>query len=389
MVATLMARRKRSVSVFSPGLLGSGLLALGAALALGACGGDAPKPGPAQTAPTRTEAPKKKAARPVPSAAQMLEVAKKYFAPLPARAESPQNPITPEKVALGRTLYYETRLSKNHDLSCNSCHKLEDFGVDHEPTSPGHKGQRGERNSPTVYNAATHFVQFWDGRAADVEAQALGPITNPVEMALPDEAAITRALKSIPGYADLFKAAFPGEADPITPRNVALAIGAFERGLITPAPFDEFLGGSMTALNSDALRGLELFVELNCVSCHAGPNLGGTMYQKLGAVKPYESKDQGRLIITGKPEDKFVFKVPGLRNIAKTGPYLHDGSAATVGDALDVMAEYQLAKGKLSDDEKTWLVAFLDTLTGKVDLEYIKAPELPAAGPSTVKPDPS
>jgi cytochrome c peroxidase len=384
MVATLMARRKRSVSVLSPGLL-----ALGAALALVACGGDAPKPTPAQTAVTPTDAPKKKAGRPVPSAAQMLEAAKKYFAPLPARAESPGNPITPEKIALGRTLYYETRLSKNHDLSCNSCHNLEDFGVDHEPTSPGHKGQRGERNSPTVYNAAMHIAQFWDGRAADVEAQALGPITNPVEMALPDEASITRALKSIPGYADLFKAAFPGDADPITPRNTALAIAAFERGLVTPAPFDDFLGGNMTALNSDALRGLELFIELNCVSCHTGPTLGGTMFQKLGAVKPYQSKDEGRIIITGKPEDKHVFKVPGLRNIARTGPYLHDGSAKTVGDALDVMAEYQLAKGKLSDDEKAWLTAFLDSLTGKIDLEYIKRPEPLAGGPSTVKPDPS
>lgn len=383
MVATLMLRRKRSRSVPC-----SGLLVLGAALALGACGGDAPKPGPAQTA-TKTEAPKKKATRPVPSAAQLLETAKKYFAPLPARAESPNNPITPEKVALGRQLYYEKRLSKNHDISCNSCHKLEDYGVDHLPTSPGHKGQHGDRNSPTVYNAATHFVQFWDGRAADVEAQALGPITNPVEMALPDEAAIARVLKSIPGYADLFKAAFPGEADPITPKNAALAIAAFERGLITPAPFDEFLGGNMTALNSDALRGLELFIELNCVSCHTGPNLGGTMFQKLGSAKPYETRDEGRMKITGNPEHKHVFKVPGLRNVAKTAPYLHDGSAATLGDALDVMAEYQLPKGKLSDDEKTWLIAFLDTLTGTIDQDYIKPPpELPS-GPDTVKPDPS
>jgi cytochrome c peroxidase len=385
MVATVMARRKRSTHV-----LGSGLLVLGAALALSACGGDAPKkPGPAQTADVKTEAPKKKASRPVPSAAQLLETSKKYFAPLPARAESPSNPITPEKVALGRQLYYDTRLSKNHDLSCNSCHKLDDYGVDHEPTSPGHKGQRGDRNSPTVYNAAMHIAQFWDGRAADVEAQALGPITNPVEMALPDEPAIVRVIKSVPGYAELFKAAFSGDADPISTRNTALAIAAFERGLVTPAPFDEFLGGNMTSLNSDALRGLELFIELNCISCHTGPTLGGTMYQKLGAVKPYETKDVGRFAITGKPEDKHVFKVPGLRNVAKTAPYLHDGSAKTVSDALDVMAEYQLAKGKLSDDEKTYLLAFLDSLTGKIDLEYIKPPELPANGPDTVKPDPS
>ena len=383
MVAIVMVRRKHLALV-----LGSGPLLLGAA-ALGAgCGGDAPKAGPAPKVATKSEAPKKKA-RPVPSAAQLLETAKKYFAALPARAESPNNPLTPEKIALGRQLWYDTRLSKNHDLSCNSCHKLEDYGVDHEVTSPGHKGQRGDRNTPTAYNAATHFVQFWDGRSPDVEDQALKPATNPVEMALADEAACAASIQSVPGYEELFKAAFPGDAEPLNPRNMSLAIAAFERGLITPAPFDDFMTGNMTALNSDALRGLELFIELNCISCHAGPNLGGTMFQKLGAVKPYETKDEGRLKITGKPEDKSVFKVPGLRNVAKTAPYLHDGSAATLGDALDVMAEYQLPKGKLSDDEKTYLLAFFDTLTGTIDQDYIKPPEQLASGPNTVKPDPS
>ncbi|WP_434420727.1 cytochrome-c peroxidase [Nannocystis pusilla] len=312
---------------------------LGAALLATGCEGGASKTAPAPAVASKTEskseAPKKKASRPVPSAAQLLETAKKYFAPLPAAADSPNNPITLEKVALGRILYYDTRLSKNHDLSCNSCHKLDDYGVDHEATSPGHKKQRGERNTPTVYNAAFHIAQFWDGRATDVEDQALKPVTNPVEMALADEAACVNSVKSVPGYADLFKAAFPADPDPCNPRNISLAIGAFERGLVTPAPFDDFLNGNMTALNSDALRGLELFIELNCVSCHTGPTLGGTMYQKLGAVKPYEAKDVGRFKITNKPEDKHVFKVPGLRNVAKTAPYLHDGSAKELGDALE------------------------------------------------------
>ncbi|MCY1061293.1 cytochrome c peroxidase [Nannocystis sp. SCPEA4] len=387
-----MVRRKRPVPVPCSGPL----LLLGLAVAVAGCEGSANKAAPKVAeakgevkTDTKTEAPKKKPSRPVPSAAQLLETAKKYFAPLPAVAESANNPITPEKVALGRVLYYDTRLSKNHDLSCNSCHKLDDYGVDHEATSPGHKKQRGERNTPTVYNAAMHISQFWDGRATDVEDQALKPVTNPVEMALADEAACVSSVKSVPGYAGLFKAAFPSDPDPCNPRNISLAIGAFERGLTTPAPFDDFLNGNMTALNSDALRGLELFIELNCVSCHTGPTLGGTMYQKLGAVKPYEIKDVGRFKITNKPEDKFVFKVPGLRNVAKTAPYLHDGSAKTLGDALDVMAEYQLAKGKLSDDEKTYLIAFLDSLTGKIDQDYIKPPELPASGPDTVKPDPN
>jgi len=381
MVAGIMSHRKRQPLA---------LCAL-ALCAVVACGGEEKKPGPVKTADTKTEAKaeKKKASRPVPSAAQLLETAKKYFAPLPARAESPTNPITPEKVALGRQLYYDTRLSKNQDLSCDSCHKLDDYGVDHEPTSPGHKGQRGERNSPTVYNAATHFAQFWDGRAATVEEQATKPISNPVEMALADDAALVRVVKSVPGYVDAFKAAFPAEADPVTVTTIGQAIGAFERGLMTPAPFDDFLGGNMTALNSDALRGLELFIELNCVSCHTGPNLGGTMFQKLGSVKPYTTKDEGRFKITGKPEDKFVFKVPGLRNVAKTAPYLHDGSAKTLDDALAIMAEYQLAKGKLDEEEATYLKAFLDSLTGKVDAAYIAKPELPASGPDTPKADPS
>jgi len=385
MVASLMATIKRPFIV-----LRTGALAVCAALA--ACGGeDAHK----KTGPAKTEVKgeggeaKKKVSRPVPSAAQLLDASKKYFSAIPAQWPSPKNPITPEKVALGRQLYYDARLSKNHDISCNTCHKLDQFGVDGEATSPGHKGQRGDRNAPTVFNAAAHFAQFWDGRAADVEEQALMPVKNPVEMALADDAAIVAVVKSIPGYVDGFKAAYPAEADPITPTTIAQAIAAFERGLMTPAPFDEFLAGNMTALNSDALRGLELFIEVNCVSCHTGPTLGGTMYQKLGSVKPYEVKDEGRLKITGKAEDKSVFKVPGLRNIAKTGPYLHDGSAKTLDDALAVMAEYQLAKGKFDADELTYLKAFLESLTGKVDPEYTKKPDLPPSGPDTPKPDAS
>ncbi len=330
---------------------------------------------------------KKKPSRPAPSAAQVLDAAKKYFSPLPARAESAANPGTPEKIALGRQLYYDSRLSKGQDVSCNTCHLLDKFGVDNELTSKGHKGQRGERNSPTVYNAATHFAQFWDGRAATVEDQAQMPIVNPVEMAMADAPYVLRTLKSIPGYVEAFKAVFPGEAEPITMENIGKAIGAFERGLMTPGPFDEFLGGKMTALNGDALRGLELFIELNCISCHTGPAIGGTMYQKLGAVKAYETRDEGRFKITKNPEDKYVFKVPSLRNITKTAPYLHDGSAATLDDALTVMATYQLAKGTLDTDERTYLKAFLESLEGKIDETYIAKPELPIAGPDTPKPD--
>ncbi|MBK7824785.1 cytochrome c peroxidase [Nannocystis sp.] len=367
-------------------------LTVAATLPLACSGGDAPPADANKSAaatPDAAKPAKKKPSRPAPSAAQVLDAAKKYFSPLPARAESAANPTTPEKIALGRQLYYDTRLSKGHDVSCNSCHLLDKFGVDNELTSKGHKGQRGERNSPTVYNAATHFAQFWDGRAATVEDQAQMPITNPVEMAMPDPGFVVRSIKSIPGYVDAFKAAFPGDADPVTMENLGRAIGSFERGLMTPGPFDEFLAGKMTALNGDALRGLELFIEFNCISCHTGPAIGGTMYQKLGSVKSYETKDEGRFKITKNPEDKFVFKVPSLRNITKTAPYLHDGSAATLDDVLNIMATYQLAKGSLDDDERKYLTAFLTSLEGTIDPAYIAKPDLPPSGPETPAPDPS
>lgn len=365
----------------------------GLALSTGACGGDTTPKKPHKSSSKKgkgkdkTKGKKKKA--PAVSGIKLLDASKKYFSPLPARANNPSNPTSTEKVALGRALFFDTRLSKNQDISCNSCHLLDKFGVDNEKTSPGHKGQRGDRNSPSVYNAATHFSQFWDGRAADVEEQALGPILNPVEMAMPSEAAVVTVLTSIPGYKDMFAAAFPGESDPITYANVGKAIGDFERGLITPAPFDDFMGGNTSALAADALQGLQLFIDAGCVQCHTGPNLGATMYQKLGSVKEYSTEDVGRFKITNNEADKKAFKVPGLRNVTKTAPYLHDGISTTLDDVLNVMAEYQTAKGKLDDDERRYLTAFLESLTGKIDAEYTRKPELPESGPKTPAADPS
>jgi len=358
----------------------------GVALSLGACGGDA---APKKAPKTAAKPAPKKAKAPAISGVELLDAAKKFFSPLPARADTPTNPTSAEKIALGRTLYYENRLSKNHDISCNSCHMLDKFGVDNEKTSPGHKAQRGERNSPTVFNAALGISQFWDGRAADVEEQALGPILNPVEMAVASEDSAVETLRSIPGYAPLFAAAFPGDEQPITFANIGKAIGDFERGLMTPAPFDDFLNGDITALSPDALQGLQLFIDAGCTQCHTGPGLGGTMYQKLGSVKEYETADLGRYEITKNDADKKAFKVPTLRNIVKTAPYLHDGSSETLDDVLDVMAEYQTAKGKLDDDERRYLHAFLESLTGKVDAEYTRKPELPESGPKTPAADPS
>ena len=314
--------------------------------------------------------------------------AKALFGSLPLEAPNPANPVTEAKITLGRTLYYDARLSKNHDVSCNSCHQLDRFGVDGEPTSQGHKGQRGERNSPTTLNAALHLAQFWDGRAADVEAQAKGPILNPVEMAMPSEAAVVGVLDSIPGYAPLFAAAFPGEAKPISYDNLTRAIGAFERRLITPAPLDRFIAGDANALSEAQLAGLVRFVDTGCTTCHVGSAVGGGMYQKLGLVKPYPTTDPGREKVTGNPADHAVFKVPSLRNVPKTGPYFHDGSVKTLPEAVRLMARHQLGK-ELDDQSVNEIVSFLGALVGTVDTKYVAKPALPPNGPKTPKPDPT
>ncbi|MCB9796016.1 MAG: cytochrome-c peroxidase [Alphaproteobacteria bacterium] len=348
---------------------------------LAACGSSdtkTPEPTQPEATPEVHEAPKN----------ALIETASKIFAPLPEKAESAKNPITEAKVSLGRTLYFDKRLSKNHDISCNSCHQLDKHGVDNEPTSPGHKGVRGGRNSPTVYNAALHTAQFWDGRAADVEEQAKGPVLNPVEMAMPDEAYVLTVLNSIPGYGEMFKAAFPEEADPVTYDNFGKAVGAFERQLLTPAPFDAFLAGDATALNAQQQKGLQAFIDVGCASCHNGAALGGMTYMKLGMVQPYETADKGRFDVTGNEADTHVFKVPSLRNIAKTGPYLHDGSVASLDEMVRIMGKHQLGR-ELTEEQVTDIVEFLGALTGTPDADYIAEPPMPESGPDTPAPNPA
>jgi cytochrome c peroxidase len=326
-----------------------------------------------------------------PSPEQVEKVqqqAQALFQPLPAEVPNPENALTPAKIELGRQLFFDPRLSKNHDVSCNSCHGLSNFGVDGQPTSLGHRGQRGGRNAPTVYNAALHLAQFWDGRARDVEEQAKGPVLNPIEMAMPSEAATVAVLKSIPGYAPAFAAAFPGEKDSITYQNMANAIGAFERKLTTPSRFDDFLRGDKQALSAGEIGGLQEFVNTGCITCHNGAAIGGSMYRKLGQVKPYATLDVGRYAVTKEEADRQVFKVPSLRNIAKTGPYFHDGSIATLEQAIRLMGQHQLGIA-LDDARVARIRAFLDSLTGTIDATYTAAPTLPASGPKTPKPDPS
>lgn len=321
-----------------------------------------------------------------PPVDELQKRAAAIFKPLPKVVESASNPITPEKVALGRMLYYDTRFSKSQTLSCNTCHQLDRGGVDGEPTSPGHAGQRGDRNSPTTWNAALHVAQFWDGRAADVEEQAKGPVLNPVEMGMPSADHVIRVIRSIPGYAPLFEKAFPGEKDPIDYDNFARAIGAFERGLLTPSPFDAFLAGDAKALTQEQLAGLDTFMSVGCITCHNGVGVGGGLYQKIGLVHAYPTEDVGRAKVTNDEADKFLFKVPGLRNVLLTGPYFHDGKVATVEEAVRLMGWHQLGR-KLTDEQVRSIVAFLGALSGKPDPTYIAKPELPPSGPDTPKPN--
>jgi len=359
---------------------------MGAVALVMGCGPSEPPPAAPPAAATETTA---AAADPLMKQAQAL------FAVLPERMESDGREITDAKVALGRTLFHDPRLSKNQDLSCASCHALDNFGVDPRPealdwrTSSGHQGQFGTRNSPTVYNAALHIAQFWDGRAADVEEQAKAPILNPVEMAMPDEASVIAVLQSVPGYLPMFVAAFPGDAEPISYDHMAEAIGAYERLLVTPAPFDAYLAGDTAALTEAQRQGLDLFIAKGCPACHQGAAMGGSMYQKLGFVEPYPTEDTGRFEATGNELDKYFFKVPSLRNIVETAPYLHDGSSKTLNEVIRFMARHQTAFGDLTDAEAAGIEAFFGSLTGTPPADLVTAPELPESGPDTPAPDPT
>ncbi len=293
------------------------------------------------------------------------EAYKSQFKPI-SIDPSINDPKLQDRIKLGKRLYFETKLSQAGDISCNSCHQLDNYGVDGKQFSEGHKKQLGNRNSPTVMNAGLHFLQFWDGRAKNVEEQALGPIMNPVEMAMKSEKQVVSRIKADQTYVEQFTKAFPMDKNPLSFQNIGNAIGAFERTLITPSKFDEYLKGNESALSEEEKRGFVKFVESGCSSCHNGVGLGGQMFQKLGLVKPYLTKDTGRAEITGKEEDRFMFKVPTLRNVEKTSPYFHDGSIKHLDQAVRLMAQHQLGR-ELSDNEITDIIKFLNTLTGELD----------------------
>ena len=298
------------------------------------------------------------------------------FAALPeASTYSASDPMA-AKIELGRMLYFDDRLSKSQTVSCNSCHPLSTYGADGKPVSVGHAGQRGTRNSPTVYNAAMQFAQFWDGRAPDVEVQAAGPLLNPGEMAT-SKKAVVKVVKSIPGYVAAFREAYPADRNPVTFEHVVDSIGKFERGLVTPSRWDRFLAGDQSVLSSAEKAGLSQFLNAGCDGCHSGVLVGGAAFQKLGAVKEYtDTSDSGRYLITRNQSDRMVFKVPSLRNVARTGPYFHHGRVSSLAEAVAQMAEFQTGR-QLSAADRDAIVMWLSCLTGEIDPNYVRRPDLP------------
>lgn len=303
----------------------------------------------------------------------------------PIQPIQPAKVENPAKVELGKKLWFEPRLSMSGIISCNTCHNLSRGGTDNLKTSIGHGWKAGPVNSPTVLNSSLAIAQFWDGRAANLQEQAGGPIQADVEMNMPHTLALD-VLQSIPGYVAEFKGVFGKEQ--IDMDMVTSAIAAFEETLVTPnSRFDKWLKGDDKALDAKELAGYTLFKESGCVACHNGPAAGGTSFQRMGLVEPYQSTSpaEGRSAVTGVDADRFNFKVPTLRNVEMTYPYFHDGEAATLEQAVDIMGRLQLGR-TYSDDEIGKIVAFLKTMTG--DQPQLTMPILPPSSNATPRPDP-
>jgi cytochrome c peroxidase len=295
------------------------------------------------------------------------------FRPVVTDAPPPQT--TPEKIALGRVLFYDVRLSRNATIACNSCHPLDHYGADGQPTSSGFDGRRGMRNAPSVFNAASHFVQFWDGRAATVEDQAVMPIMNGDEMGMAGPDAVVAVLRAVPEYRDAFARAYPNDPQPVTIAHLGEAIGAFERGLVTRSRWDDFLDGKSDALTPLERRGLRVFLDSGCMVCHTGPQVGGTMFERVGVVEPWPNqRDPGRAGVTRAAADRMVFKVPSLKNVAMTAPYFHDGSGDTLETAIRMMGRHQLGI-ELRDQDVDAIAAWMRAMTGSIDKAYIAPPK--------------
>jgi len=312
----------------------------------------------------------------------LLTQAKQIFGLLPQVIGSEKNPVTPEKVKLGKILFYETRISVDGTVSCARCHPIGLYAADRLKKSIGNNCKANPRNAPTVFNAAGQISEHWIGNRLDVEDQAKQAVIGPPSFGMPSYEAVEKRLKEIKGYGPLFKEAFPEDKDPVTVDNFATAVGAFERTLVTPSRFDTFVKGELTAFSDNQKRGLKTFIKTGCMTCHSSAYVGGQLYQKFGVFEPYwqytRSKeiDEGRYVVTKDESDKYVFKVPILRNVEMTSPYFHDGSVDQLYDAVRIMGKIQLAK-TLTDQQIGDIIIFLKSLTGRIPDDTLKIPLLP------------
>lgn len=313
-----------------------------------------------------------------PDAKKLLADARERFEALPA-IPAAKDPASAARVELGRRLFFENRVSMDGNVSCSHCHLPDKQGSDGLPKAIGVFGKENPRNAPSIFNAALNFRQHWRGDRESLEDQAEKSLLGPASFGNPDQATAMGKLKAIPEYAGAFARAFPDDKDPINSKNWGLAVAAFERTLLTPSKFDAFLAGDVTALSAQEQTGLRKYIDLGCASCHGGAGIGGDTFHKFGAYVDYwretgvSNPDKGRFDVTKDETDLYVFKVPSLRNVAKTGPYFHDGSVADLAKAVKVMGKTQL-NVTLSDKDAADIVAFLGALTGPVPANY-SAPE--------------
>ena len=316
--------------------------------------------------------------------AALLKRAQALFKPLPPTMETSQSPTIPARAVLGGMLFFDPRWTLEGNVSCATCHQPALYGTDALAKSIGVQHRTHPRNAPTVLNAGLNFVQHWWGDRKDLEDQVEQALIGAFSSGHRDPAVAIGRIEAIDGYAELFRRAYPDEAKPITSANIGKAIAAYERTLLSPSPFDAYLRGDTHALSRIARSGLERFIDRGCVSCHNGVGIGGQSFRKFGVMEEYWQAtgsteiDKGRFGYTKDPADLYVFKVPSLRNVAKTPPYFHDGSVARLDDAVKVMGRVQLGI-TLPDAEVAEIVAFLDALTGSLPATFAAPSTIPSA----------
>lgn len=328
-------------------------------------------PAPAAPSPSSVPSAAPEAAHPAepPPDSALLERARQSFSPISVSAVD-----APDQVALGRALFFETRLSADGKVGCVSCHLPEHFGTDGRAKARGAFGREGPRNAPSVFNAGGQLAEHWRGDRTSLADQAEKSLLGPSSFALKSNQAAVEQLRKL-GYERAFDKAFPDDEHPVTVENFGKAIAAYEATLVTPAPIDDYLAGNLAALSKAAKTGLEAFLDIGCSRCHRGPRFGGASLEKFGVVRDYRplthstTDEAGRFDVTKSEADRDVFKVPVLRNVAQTAPYFHDGSVATLPEAVRIMAAVQLDRD-LDDSQVANLIAFLNSLTGTVPTTF-------------------